>query len=190
MAILAIGISIYPILYFVMESPFGILNEKSQDLLENAVWNIGFHGHISFGGIALLVGWLQFSKKIRNKYLDVHRKIGIVYVISVLISGICGFYIGIHATGGLVSQSGFVSLAIVWLATTIMGFRAAKRKDISLHEKMMIFSYAACFAAVTLRLWLPLLVTAFNGDFIPAYRIVAWLCWVPNMALAYFIVNK
>ena len=52
----------------------------------------------------------------------------------------------------------------------------------------MIYSYAACFAAVTLRIWLPTL-TSIMGEFIGAYRIVAWLCWVPNMIVAYFIVR-
>ncbi|MFC5623379.1 DUF2306 domain-containing protein [Algoriphagus winogradskyi] len=35
----------------------------------------------------------------------------------------------------------------------------AKKLDVDSHENWMIFSYAACFAAVTLRIWLPILVT-------------------------------
>ncbi|GAB4428835.1 MAG: hypothetical protein OHK0039_47410 [Bacteroidia bacterium] len=50
-----------------------------------------------------------------------------------------------------------------------------------------MISYAACFAAVTLRLWLPIL-TALLGDFLPAYRIVAWLCWVPNLLVALAVI--
>ena len=53
---------------------------------------------------------------------------------------------------------------------------------------MMIYSYAACFAAVTLRIWLPIL-TSILGEFLSAYRIVAWLCWVPNLIVAYIISN-
>ena len=53
----------------------------------------------------------------------------------------------------------------------------------------MIYSYAACFAAVTLRIWLPILLKIF-GDFIIAYSIVAWLCWVPNIIVANLIVRK
>jgi len=53
----------------------------------------------------------------------------------------------------------------------------------------MIFSYAACFAAVTLRVWLPLLTIAM-GEFNSAYRIVAWLCWVPNLIVAFLIVRN
>jgi len=58
-----------------------------------------------------------------------------------------------------------------------------------MHEKYMIFSFAACFASVTLRIWLPIL-TGLTGEFNSAYRIVAWLCWVPNILVAYFITKK
>lgn len=53
----------------------------------------------------------------------------------------------------------------------------------------MIYSYAACFAAVTLRVWLPLLMIV-SGDYLVAYIIVSWLCWVPNMVVANLIVKK
>jgi hypothetical protein len=52
--------------------------------------------------------------------------------------------------------------------------------DIAAHRVWVLRSYALIFAAVTLRLELPLLAVAF-GDFLPAYRTVAWLCWVPNL---------
>ena len=64
-----------------------------------------------------------------------------------------------------------------------------KEGNIKRHQKFMIYSYAACFAAVTLRIWLPALIAIYQ-DFIPAYRIVAWLCWVPNIMVAYFIVKR
>jgi len=44
------------------------------------------------------------------------------------------------------------------------------------------------FAAVTLRLWLPALQAA-SGSFVEAYRTVAWLCWVPNVIVAEFIIH-
>ena len=44
--------------------------------------------------------------------------------------------------------------------------------------------FALIFAAVMLRIELPLLIIWFQGDFTPAYRIVAWLCWVPNLLWA------
>lgn len=188
-AILAIGIGLYPLMYFFSAEEFGLLQGKSKDISANIIWRIGFFGHIVFGGLALLTGWSQFSKKLRTKKLDLHRNLGKIYVLSALVSGICGVYIGFYASGGLVPSLGFISLRIVWLFTTIRAYAAIRKKDVSLHQGMMIYSYAACFAAVTLRIWLPLL-TIILGEFLLAYKIVAWLCWVPNIVFAHFWVRR
>jgi len=186
---LSISIGLYPLIYFLIDRHFGLLSHKTQALLTDQLWNIGFYGHIVLGGLALLIGWTQFSKKLRKNRMALHRAIGKVYVIAVLISGTCGIYIGAFATGGIISKTGFISLGIIWLASTLLAFKAIKNKKIERHERLMIISYAACFSAVTLRLWLPIL-TAFTGEFISAYRIVAWLSWVPNLVVAYFLINR
>lgn len=186
---LALGVGLYPLLYFFIDRKFGLLASKSDELLSDVFWNTGFYGHILLGGLALLIGWVQFSKKIRTQNLRLHRNLGKIYVIAAVISGICGFYIAFSATGGLIATLGFMSLAVVWLFTTLKAYFAIRKGDIQLHQGMMIYSYAACFAAVTLRIWLPLLTIALGG-FIPAYRIVAWLCWVPNIIFAYFWVRR
>ena len=189
-AVLCICIGLYPLTYFMVDRSFGLLSSKSEELLSSVFWNTGFYAHILLGGLALLIGWLQFSKKLRTKKPLVHKRIGKVYVISALISGTAGIYIGFNATGGIVSASGFISLGVIWLVTTWLAYRAAIKKDFSRHQYLMIFSYAACFAAVTLRIWLPMLIASFDGEFIPAYQIVAWLCWVPNILVAFLIVQQ
>lgn len=188
-AFLAIGVGLYPLLYVFVDGKIALLASKSDELLADVFWNIGFYGHILLGGVALMIGWVQFSEKIRSRNLSLHRNLGKLYVIAAVISGICGFYIAFNATGGLITTLGFMSLAIVWIFTTLKAYFAIRNGDIQLHQGMMIYSYAACFAAVTLRIWLPLL-TAIIGDFTVAYRIVAWLCWVPNMVFAYFWVRR
>jgi len=50
----------------------------------------------------------------------------------------------------------------------------------------MVRSYALMFAAVMLRLELPLL-SSYLG-FLEGYRIVSWLCWIPNIVIAETIV--
>jgi len=189
LGILATLVGLYPMIYFLIDRKFGLLSSKSSELLSNNVWNIAFYGHIIFGGFSLLIGWLQFSRKLRVKNIKLHRTVGKIYILSVLISGICGLFIALYATGGIISGFGFFILGLIWLATTILGFKTIKKGNVELHEKYMIFSYAACFAAVTLRIWLPILISVI-GEFIIAYRIVAWLCWIPNMIVAYVIVRK
>lgn len=188
-ALLAISISFYPLYYWVADGVVGLLNTKAPDLLENGMWNLGFYTHITFGGIALLIGWTQFSKKWRKERMKLHRNLGKVYVITVCLSGLAGIYIGYHATGGIISVLGFISLGVLWFSVTLKAYLDIRGKDILSHQRMMIYSYALCFAAVTLRLWMGPLV-AIMGDFIPAYRIVAWLCWLPNLGVAYWIIYR
>ncbi len=189
-AVLCIVVGFYPFIYFLMDRKFGLLGTKSELLLNDTFWNIGFYTHIIWGGAALLVGWTQFSKKWRAKRLALHRLIGKIYVLSALLSALGGIFIGINATGGFVSEAGFISLGVIWFFTTLQAFLDIRKGNIPRHQKLMIFSYAACFAAVTLRLWLPLLIMAHQGDFVPAYRLVAWLCWVPNLLVAWMLVRR
>ncbi|SHG56612.1 DUF2306 domain-containing protein [Flavobacterium defluvii] len=187
--LLAIIIGLYPIIYFLIDRKFGLLQTKSDELLSNFCWNVAFYSHIIPGGIALLVGWIQFIPKLRSKKIKLHRNIGKLYVASVLISSLSGIYIGVFATGGIWSAIGFISLALIWFTSTLLAYLTIKKGKINEHHKMMIYSYAACSAAITLRIWLPLLVLTLK-DFTIAYRITAWVCWIPNIIFGYFLIKK
>lgn len=189
-AILATLIAFYPMAYWIAGLNFGLLTQKDPELLASQAYRLFFFTHISFGGLALLTGWMQFVSSFRQKRPAIHRLLGKFYVISVILSGLAGLVVAFKATGGLVSVLGFILLGLVWLTTTIRAWLVAMQKDFAAHEKWMIYSYAACFAAVTLRLLLPLLIILHKGEFEPAYRIVAWLCWVPNLLVAYFLTAK
>ncbi|WP_373494754.1 DUF2306 domain-containing protein [Aquiflexum sp.] len=188
-AFLAVSVGLYPIIYWILEPTFGLLATKDAAVLQDAVWKACFYTHILFGGLALLIGWINFLKNLRIKNPYLHRLVGRIYFASVILSGVSGLYIAQFATGGLISRLGFSSLSIIWLFTTVGAIHAIRKFKISLHQRLMIFSYAACFAAVTLRIWLPLLSLIFS-DFMIAYRMTSWLCWVPNLVFAYFLNRK
>ncbi len=187
---LAVLIGIYPLSYLLFDMSNGLLGSKSKELLLNPIWNFEFYTHIYLGGIALLIGWTQFVKQLRMKKIDLHRTIGKIYILSVLLSGIAGLYISFYATGGIVAKFGFGTMASIWLFTTIMAYTSIKNKAIEKHQRWMIRSYALTFAAVTLRLWMPILQSIFHLEFIEAYRIIAWLCWVPNLIFAQFLIRR
>ena len=123
------------------------------------------------------------------EYLALHRLIGKLYVVASIISGIAGIYIAFYATGGLVSIVGFMTLGVLWVFTTLRAYLLIRSREVNKHQVMMIYSFSMCFAAVTLCLWLPILVAIF-GEFEPAYKVVAWLCWVPNLAFAFIVTRR
>lgn len=191
-ALLAILITLYACLYLINigQKDFGLLGRKQNAVVADTLWNIAFYTHIAFGGTALLIGWMGFIRKLRQpKLKKFHRTLGKIYIIATFISSFSGIYIGFFAEGGIIAKLGFITLGIIWFYITFLGYTAIRSKKIEVHQKMMMYSYASCFAAVTLRLWLPILENYFN-DFETAYKIVAWLCWIPNLLVAYLIIIK
>jgi len=85
-ALFAIIVGLYPGIYFIKERTFGLLSSKSNELLANVLWNTAFYTHIILGGIALLIGWLQFNTKLRLRNISAHRTIGKIYIVAVLFS--------------------------------------------------------------------------------------------------------
>ncbi len=189
MILLALLDGAAPFIFYFLEIPFGITSMKDPETLANNCWQMAFHVHIIFASIALIVGWLQFVDKIRRKYLNLHRANGFVYAIASIIAANSALFISFYANGGDIAFMGFVLLSLIWFCTTILGFWSAKDGDILVHKKMMIYSYAACFSGVTLRVWLPMLSLLFE-DFNTAYAIASWLCWLPNIIIASRIIKK
>lgn len=187
----AILVGLYPLLYYLVDMHSnGLLASKPKELLDNSVWYTAFYIHITFGGIALLTGWTQFSKRLRDRYLNTHRTVGKIYVVSVILSSLAGLFIAFFATGGIISVLGFGTLALAWFFTIIKAYTSILKRDIKQHENWMIRNYALTFAAVTLRLYLPFSQAILHVDFITAYRIISWLAWVPNLIIAEMIVTK
>ena len=87
------------------------------------------------------------------------------------------------SSSGAIAGAGFLSLAILWLLFTSLALRAALRRDFRNHERWMMRSFALTFAAVTLRIYLPIGISLNNGGFALPYTIIAWLSWVPNLLI-------
>ena len=190
-AVFAIAVGLYPLTYYLVDMHGkGLWASKTKELIENTVWHTAFFMHITFGGIAMLTGWTQFSKRLRDNYLSAHRFTGKIYVASVIISSMAGFYIAMFASGGITCILGFGGLASCWFFTVMMAYTSILKKQFKQHENWMIRNYALTFAAVTLRLNLPFSQAILHMDFITAYRIISWLCWVPNLVVAQIIINK
>jgi len=176
-------------MYAFVDHNHTFLGSKTPEVLHNIIWKLAFYTHIIFGGLSLFIGWRQFGKKFRDKHIKLHRNIGKLYVVSVILSSVAGIYMGFYANGGIISATGFILLGLIWFSTTSMALSQIRKGNIKQHQQLMIYSYACTFAAVTLRLWFPLL-TALTKDSAQSYLVVAWLCWVPNLIVAYFINRK
>lgn len=150
-------------------------------------WAIWFH--VVFGAVALVTGALNFRHGLRRRWPRVHHRIGEAYLVAALLTGIAGGWLAVFAYGGVANRFGFGGLAVALLTTTAMAYFEVRAHRFHAHRVWMIRSYATILAAVSLRIQLPLLSIAF-GEFDPAYAIVAWSCWLPNLLVAEWIVRR
>jgi len=186
----AIGIGLYPLAF--LSSGFrksGFFSVKSRELLANPFYISAFYTHISLGGIALLTGWSQFIKSWRNKYRKLHRFLGYIYVTSVLGSSITGLIVAVYSTGRKPAAIGFGALAVSWFISNLKAFFQIRKGKVKEHERWMIRNFALTFSAVTLRVYLPILLAKKTG-IVKSLQIASWLCWVPNAIIAEIYIQS
>ena len=150
----------------------------------------GIFSHAMFGSLALLAGPFQLRRDLRVRHPRVHRLLGRAYVGAALGTGATGLLMALHSSGGPSTHLGFGALAVLTLATTWTGVARIRAGDVAAHRAWMLRSVALIFAGVTLRIEQPLLMAAYGGAFAPAYQLVAWLCWLPNLAWAEWHLSR
>jgi hypothetical protein len=109
---------------------------------------------------------------------------GRTYATACVIGGAVGASIAMFSQAGPIAGSGFLTLGVFWVLTTLLGWKAVLQRRYTDHERWMTRSFALAFAAVTLRIYLPIGIMLNDGDFYTPYRAIAWLCWVPNLVVA------
>ena len=111
--------------------------------------------HALAGITATFIGPLQFSTRLRRKYLTLHRILGRVYVIAIFIAAICSLIL----TQGSGLEIGTYFQAGSWMFCTLIAFLLVRNRHIAQHRQWMIRSYAITFTFILLRV----------PNFIPAY---------------------
>jgi uncharacterized membrane protein YozB (DUF420 family) len=77
---------------------------------------------------------------------------------------------------------------VLWLTFATLGFLAIRRGEVTVHRRWMLRTFALTYAAVTLRLWLGVLVPV-TGSFHSAYQLVPFLAWVPNLIVVELLLR-
>ena len=202
MTFLAIGIAIAAIAPYATFNPDNFNNATARYATESLFRQVGLYVHIFASGIALVLGPFQFLSGLRTRRPSLHRWMGRLYLTGILLGGLSAFIIAPGIISGMVGEMGLLSLASLWLWTGWMAYRNIRAGHVQIHRDWMTRNYALTFSAVTLRLWLgiliatqvPFLETRYAGNFddlfVEVYRVVMWLAWVPNLIVAEMIVQR
>jgi hypothetical protein len=176
--------------YIPMKTNTAFLQLKQQ-YIHITEWRVAFFVHVFSSMLVLAAGFSQFSKKLLKKRPKLHRTLGYVYVLDILmVTGPAGLLMSFYANGGLSSRIAFILLSVLWIAFTAIALYKAIKKDFVAHRIYMIRSFALTLSAVSLRIWK--VVIAYSSDMAPMdrYRIIAWLGWTLNLLIAEWIIYK
>ncbi len=176
-AFLSVGVAVFSYRYLPGVGPL------SPGILANLFAKPWLLVHVAGAATALLLGPFQFLSGLRARWPKIHRWIGRTYVVGCLVGASGGFVMAFGSTAGPVATVGFALLAVCWTWANIQGWRLAMAGRFAEHRVWMIRSFAMTFAAVTLRLYLPLLPMT-GLSFQDGYVATAWISWIPNLIVA------
>ena len=155
-------------------------------------WRWSFYVHIFSSPVVILSGLVQLVPALLYRYPELHRILGRIYVITVLlVSGPAALVMSFYANGNAVTKLSFILLSCCWLTFTYIGYRRIRKGNIQQHTYFMTRSYALTLSAVTLRFYAYLL-DVFGVSMHPAdaYLLLSWTSWIPNLLVAETLIHR
>jgi hypothetical protein len=135
--------------------------------------------HITAGGSALVLGPLGFWNRLRMRYVKVHRWVGVMYLLAILVSSGTAMVLS-FTTAYEVNWAYAFSLQVwvsVWIISTIIAYRAALQKKFVLHKEWMTRSYMVTLAFIVSGLTLKYLLSIGFGSFQDISPSLFWMGW-------------
>lgn len=163
-------------LVFPMEQAMGWMNHHV------AAAPVAAYGHMLFGPLALALAPLQFSTGLRRRRPALHRILGRIAAMSMVIAGAAALALLPGFKGTPFAAAGFAALGGLWIGFTLIAVQAARVRDLARHRAFMMRATALSFGAVMLRILMAPLM-ARGWTVVETYDVTAWGCWLPSLLL-------
>jgi hypothetical protein len=158
-ALLAAYVFVVNEFLYLKDHPESMVRYKSMSLL--------LIPHVIFGLIALITGPFQFSETLRKDNLKLHRRLGKIYIISILLAApfviLLNIYYPIAGTKETLAFQN-ITQALVWAFTAGMAWLAASKRQIIIHKMWAARSYGITLVFVFSRIYNPMPLFIENSD--------------------------
>jgi uncharacterized membrane protein len=143
-------------------------------------WKLLPHGLA--GACALLLGPMQFSDRLRQRFARFHRVVGRFYVAGVFIAAPLGFYIQ-HFQERMGTTRSFSIAALVdatlWMLTTGIAFAFILKGKVQQHRQWMTRSFGVALVFLEVRV-----IMGVSGWGPAVLETVVWVCLAFSVLLA------
>jgi uncharacterized membrane protein len=162
-----------------------ILDPSSQVARHFAPATLFLIPHAIFAGTALIMGAFQFSNRLRGRYLRMHRAMGYVYVVCVMVGAPMAIPLAARIdTPSLVAAS--VVQSFGWMLCTGIALYCIRNGNIQQHRRWMIRGYPFAVIFTVARLIVPIppiLRSGFVGIEIVVWSTIALAAFLPSVFL-------
>ena len=189
LAIVAVGFVIYAVPPYLGLDP---ARARLQPMPDSPVFYPLLVTHIFLGSVALLTACLQVWPWLRRRRPQIHRWSGRIYVAVTVPAALCVIVIAPMTLYGPNQRVANTMLGLLWLITTLAGFRAVRQRRFADHRAWMLRSVALAFSIVANRVWLVVIFTVFipeiyqgaeitSAQLDQAVGLASWVSWVVNL---------
>lgn len=149
--------------------------------------------HIFGGAMALLTGPFALWENFRNRFLQLHRLLGKIYIGAILLSALSALHLTFTTARQINIQYVFALQMLIfpWLASTSIAYWAVRQRKIQLHQEWMTRSYICTVAFVGQVLILRLPFVAASGSFAEISPTIFWFSWsIPLFIFQLYLALK
>lgn len=170
--------------FYVYETPFLDPDSPVWRRVEPVKWWL--LPHAAAGAVALLLAPFQFSARLRQRNVRLHRVLGRLYVAGVLISAPTAIPVAF-----ILGPPSILMAAVIqstgWFVTTAVALYCVRRGDIRQHQEWMTRSYPFAMVFVVARVILAIPAVGAMGELgliSVVWSCVALACFVPSAIIA------
>ena len=171
--------------YVLNHNEHFLIDAKDPEWLHIRTFKWWLLPHGLMGACALLLGPMQFSDRLRQRFTKFHRVVGRFYVAGVFVAAPLGFYIQYfeERMGGARSFSAAAATdAILWMLTTGIAFAFILNGKVQQHRQWMTRSFAV--AIVFLQVRVVAGVTGWEALGEHAIETIVWGCLAFSLLFA------
>jgi uncharacterized membrane protein len=134
-------------------------------------WHLLPHGLA--GTLALTLGALQFSTRLRRRYLRIHRLSGTLYIAGTFVAAPVAIWMAFISSPWFLIPFTVIQ-ACTWMLFTLVAYLCVRRGDICAHREWMMRSYSIVLIFLEGRVLMAIPALARHG--MDAIVLVNWAC--------------
>ena len=146
--------------------------------------------HVACGLTATVLGPLQFVASIRRARPAVHRAIGRVYCVAVVLAAIAALHLAVTSAVSAMYSIGLVIIASLWLGSISVAYQAARRRKFTTHRQWMLRNYTITFFFIIFFAVYDLLTLTDVASAEQIATVGVWVCWVIPLSLVEWWIRR